>query len=154
MASKDPFQLAVDAAMRDLRRDKVTEYVHREYREAEKIHRDQLKKDLKLDVPAGPKEWSPNKARREEDLERAVERDREMYPNDMTLYVTFDDLGALQGWTVDYPDYWQGHGGPVAAVPASESLGYDEIRREIEEALGELDWDEISGKLEDDEDGA
>lgn len=148
----NPFAMAVEAAMRDLRREKAVEEVRADRRRWDEDRREEIRKEKKLDVPKGPKEWSPRKERREEEVERIIEREREQDPDESMLYIMFDDKGALEGWTIDYPSYWQGHGGPTAYVPASESIDYDEIRSAIEEALGELDWKEIEKELEEEND--
>ncbi len=150
----DPFTLAVQTAIRDLRRDKAAEEVQAEYKRIENDRREEVRRRKGLNVRKGPKEWTPNQERREEELERTLEREREMDPDDMTLYVMFDDKGGLEGWKIDYPSYWQGHSGPTAAILAHENLDYDEIRSAIEDALGELDWDEIEEELGEGEDAS
>lgn len=151
----DPFAMAVEAALRDLREDRAAEEVRAEWRRVDEERRKTIRKEKKLDIPKGPKEWTPRKEKREEEVERLIERQRENDPDDMTLYITFDDKGALREWKIDYPSYWSGHGGgPTAYVLASGSLDYGEIRSAIEEALGELDWDEIERELEEEGDDA
>lgn len=147
----DPFALAVEAALRDLRGDKAAEEVQADWRRYDKDRRERIRDEKKLRVPEGPKEWTPNKDRKEKELERAVERERENDPDDSTLYIMFNQKGALQGWKIDYPSYWPGHSGPVATVSASDTIDYDEIRDAIEEALHYLDWEGIEEKLEQEE---
>jgi hypothetical protein len=53
------------------------------------------------------------------------------------LYVMFNDDGSLNSWTVDHPDYWQGHGGPTAAVSLPTS--WDSIESEIGETLAQAE---------------
>jgi hypothetical protein len=138
----DPLTLAVDAAIRDLRRDKVVEFVRHEYRKSEAERADRVQLELRQNpIRKGPKERTPNRAQREIELERALDRDREKYPNEMRLYVLFDEKGGLRGWQVDTPDYFQGNSGPVAEVPASDRLTYGEVKSEIEEVLHSLEWE-------------
>lgn len=56
---------------------------------------------------------------------------------DMMLYIMFDDDGRFEGWTIDYPDYFQGHGGPTAAV--SLPTDWHSIESEIGETLAQAE---------------
>lgn len=53
------------------------------------------------------------------------------------LYVMFNDDGRFNSWTVDHPDYFQGHGGPTAAV--SLPTDWDAIESEIGETLAQAE---------------
>lgn len=100
---KDPFELAVQDAMKSLRRGKVVSHANAEYKEFDKANEDDVS-----EAGEGP-----------------------------YLYVMFDDEGNYQSWTVDYPSYWQGHGGPTAAVSLPTS--WDSIESEIGETLAQAE---------------
>lgn len=126
----DPFQVAVHEAVESLKRDDVAAKARDYWKEI-------LAEATK--IPKGPKEWTP---RREELEEEAAEGIEGPY-----LYVLFDDRGGLEGWTIDFPDYFRGHGGPVAAVPVSASVDYGDIESEIAETLSQadIDWGAAGG---------
>lgn len=100
---KDPFTLAVDAAMKSLRRDDVVK-----------------KAQDAVDEAQGEEEEGSDEV-----------------GTDWMLYIMFDDDGRFEGWTIDYPDYWQGHGGPTAAV--SLPTDWDSIESEIGETLAQAE---------------
>ena len=107
---KDPFTLAVDDAMKSLRRDNV--------------------------VKAGQEAWDEQVEAAEK--EGTSEEDIDEGP---MLYVMFNDDGRYQSWTIDHPSYFQGHGGPTAAVSLPTS--WDSIESEIGETLAQAEiWKE------------
>lgn len=145
----DSYEVAIQSAINDLKRDNVAENVRKQYADSVEEAKSEIRKKKKLNIPKGPKEWSPRREAREEEVERIFEKDREMDGGDsMTLYITFDRKGGLEGWTVDFPSYWPGHSGPVAQISVHEDLDYDDIRQGISEAFEGLDWEEIEEELE------
>ena len=150
LALGDPFQLALRDAMRSLRRDGVTAAAKDAWRDVVDAARDELEMKPYREVrhpPPGPKEWKPGMKRgpRIERRKRRLEDILEHYEGPY-LYVMFDDHGRLEGWTIDRPDYFRGHGGPVASVPVSDRLTYTDIRREIADTLSQADIDWEGGE--------
>lgn len=144
LEENDPYELAMDAALRDLRSSGVAEEAQRQYRE----HEADVKKtiDPAANRRKGPKEWSPRKNEKsEEDIEEELDQEMEGY--DMYLYILFDDKGGLVNWTIDNPSYFRGHAGPTAQVMLSADLSYDDIRSAIDEAFQDIDWEKVANEL-------
>lgn len=146
----DPFELAVRDAMKQLRRDRITNVAKEEWKKVLAALREQLKTEPTREIvhpPPGPKEWWPG-MKREKRVERRRKTMDEMIeqlegPN---LYILFTNKGVLDGWTIDYPDYFRGHGGPIAVIPVSDRITYAEIESEVGNTLGEwVDWESLSG---------
>lgn len=136
----DPFWLAVDAAMESLKRDNVLEAVHEAWRDIVKTAEDEFRRYRKSPLDWSPKELKVTERFKPKSVEDILERIEG--PN---LYVMFDDDGSLYGWTIDHSHYWQGHGGPVAAVGVHDSVTWDDIEDEISNELGEaeIEWPEL-----------
>lgn len=147
----DPYEVAVHEAVEALRRDRVAEIAAEEYKKALEDIKSGVREKKGLNQPKGPKEWRPKiKAERmEEEAEEAIEEEMENreFP---TLFITFYDKGGLEGWQIEWPDYWHGHGGPTAQVFLHEKLDYDDIRRGISEAFESVDWDDVKKELDED----
>jgi len=144
----DPYEVAVHTAIEQLKQSRVAEIASDEYKKAVK----DIKAGINTGKRKGPKEWRPRV--REEELEEAAEKEfeEEMEGRDFpTLFIMFDDKGGLEGWQIEWPDYWHGHGGPTAQVFLSEDLDYSDVRRAISEAFESIDWDEIQGEMEKEE---
>jgi hypothetical protein len=148
----DPLEVAVHEAVRRLRADDAVGAAKASYKdlveEAKKALEEDPTKEIVHPKP-GPLEWRPGMVRtpriekRAKTLDEILEKTEGPY-----LYVMFDDEGGFEGWTIDYPQYWQGHGGPTAAVLVHDRLTYKEIESEIGETLAQSDIDWEKGEEE------
>lgn len=147
----DPYETAIHTAIEALKKDRVESAALAAYVSAtEEIKADIRKKGPK--VRKGPKEWSPRKrGMSEEEVEEALEEELYKGGFDLSLFIMFDDKGGLQDWTIEHPDYWRGHDGPVAQVPISAGIDYAEVRTAISEAFQSIDWDEVQKEFEEGE---
>jgi hypothetical protein len=122
----DPLSVAVNDAMKALIADNVVKVMKDQWREIEA--------EAKIEAKRSGKS-----------LDRVLEQIEGPY-----LYVLFNDDGSFDGWTIDMPDYWQGHGGPVAAVSVSGGVTYEDIDREIGDTLADaVDWESQEEEEED-----
>lgn len=114
----DPFTVAVETAMQALRRDNAVAACKAAVDEMMEVNREYMK----------PGEWKAWKEQGDwpEWLEEGP-----------MLYVEFGDDGSYEGWTLDHPQYYQGHGGPVAAISCPTS--WEDIRSEVGETLSQAD---------------
>ena len=143
----DPYQAAIHAAMKSLRADRAAEAGRAAWKDVVKQAKEELKGDPGKEIvhpKPGPKEWRPGMIRlpRTERIPRTLDDILENIQGPY-LYVMFNGQGRLDGWTIDFPDYWQGHGGPTAAVPVHGTMSYKVIESEIRNELGqaEIDWE-------------
>lgn len=131
----DPYRLAVNSAMADLKRDGALEAAKAGYAEAMGIATD-LAKPRK---PRGRKQdWAPKPRKPASEELEPQERP------DLNLYLEFSDEGELRHWTIDAPDYYQGHGGPLGVVSLHEDLTWDDIEKGVEEALEDVEFEDAS----------
>jgi len=150
----DPYEVAVHTAVEALRQDRVAEIASEEFSKVVGGIKARIREEKGGLPRKGPKEWSPRRKSAEQvegEVEEAFERETEGH-DFPTLFIMFDDKGGLEGWTIEYPDYWRGHGGYTAEVFLSEKVDYDDIRRGISEAFESIDWDEVKEKLAHDRD--
>jgi hypothetical protein len=136
----DPFWLAVNAAMESLKRDNALEAVHDTWKDIVKTAEEEFRS-----YRVSPLDWSPRKLPfkagfKPKSVEDILERIEGPY-----LYVMFDDDGSLDSWTINYSDYWGGHGGPVAAIGVHDAVTWSDIEREVANELGEaeIEWPEL-----------
>lgn len=108
---KDPFTLAVDDTMSALRRDNV--------------------------VKAGAEAYAEMKEARLREAEGEDDPEDVDMSEGPILYVMFNDDGSFNSWTIDYSSYFQGHGGPTAAVDLPTS--WDDIEGAIGEELAQAE---------------
>lgn len=141
----DPFWLAVNDAMESLKRDDALAAVHATWRNIVKEAEIEFRR-----YRVSPLDWSPRKlpvtsGLKLKSVEDLLERVEGPY-----LYVMFNDDGSLDGWAIHYSDYWSGHGGPVAAVGVHDAVTWDDIEREVSNALGEaeIEWPEAEKEEE------
>lgn len=128
----DPYRLAIKSAMADLKRGNALDAAKAEYAEAMGIATDMAKPRK----PRGRKQdWTPKPRK-----PSSQELEPEELP-DLNLYLEFSDEGDLRGWTIDAPDYYQGHSGPLGVVSLHMDLDWDDIEREVEGALEDVEFE-------------
>lgn len=128
----DPYRLAVKSAMDDLRRDNALAGAKAEYASAMGIATDVAKPRK----PKGRKQdWAPKPRK-----PASEELEPEEKP-DLNLYLEFNDAGELRHWTIDAPDYYQGHRGPLGVLSLHEELTWDDIEKGVEEALEDVEFE-------------
>jgi hypothetical protein len=129
----DPYRLAVKSAMEDLKRDDALDLAKAEYASA-------IEAAIEVASPRKPRgrkqDWTP-KAKQPS----AEELEPEEKP-DLNLYLEFNDEGQLRGWTIDAPDYYPGHGGPLGVVSLHEDLTWEDIETGVEEGLEDVEFEE------------
>lgn len=118
----DPLALAVEEAMTRLRAADVV-------REARDFWRRVLE-DVRASRRPGKRrqDWAP-------DAEREAREAAEKMEDIPHLHVYFDEEGGMEGYKFEWADYETRRAAAVASVPLSEEIDYDEIEREIGEAL-------------------
>jgi hypothetical protein len=146
----DPYEVAVHTAVEALRQDRVAEIASEEFSKVVGGIKARIREERA--VFRGPKEWSPRRKSAEQvegEVEEAFERETEGH-DFPALFIMFDDKGGLEGWQIEWPDYWRGHSGPTAQVFMNENVDYDDIRHAISEAFESIDWDEVQKELDKD----
>lgn len=136
LEEKDPFALAVNAALQEITRERLVEMARDSWNEAaENIYRQ---------YKSSPKDWSPVRKgfRREKEYKEALEK----IP--LFLILRFDEWGGYRGWIVSGTIPFDRDGLTYVGVGITREISLDDIRVIIEADLNDtVDWYKVEREL-------
>ncbi len=136
LEEKDPFALAVNAALQEITRERLVEMARDSWNEAAE--------NLYRQFKSSPKDWSPVRKhfRREEEYKEALEKIQ------LYLILRFDERGGYRGWMVSGTTPFNHDDLIYIGVPIVREISLDDIRITMESELNDaVDWYKVEEEL-------